>query len=88
MDNEQIIAWVKRDDSGDDVVIGVVNLDPHWMQSGFVHVDLTDVGIGQGETFGVHDVLTKKSYLWQAGRNFVSLDPARVPAHVLVLERP
>jgi starch synthase (maltosyl-transferring) len=88
VDNEQIIAWVKRDDSGDDVVIGVVNLDPHWMQSGFVHVDLTDVGIGQGETFGVHDVLTKKSYLWQAGRNFVSLDPARVPAHVLVLERP
>jgi starch synthase (maltosyl-transferring) len=87
VDNEQIIAWVKRDDSGDDVVIGVVNLDPYWVQSGFVHVDLTDVGIEPGETFGAHDVLTNEIYLWQAGRNFVSLDPAQVPAHLLVLER-
>jgi starch synthase (maltosyl-transferring) len=86
VDNEHIIAWAKRDDSGNDVVIGVVNLDPYWAQSGFVEVDLGDVGIMPGETFGVHDVLTNETYIWQAGRNFVSLDPAGVPAHLLELE--
>jgi starch synthase (maltosyl-transferring) len=87
VDNEEIIAWAKRDDSGTDVVIGVVNLDPDWAQSGFVDVDLSAVGIAPGETFGLHDALTNESYLWQAGRNFVRLDPAGVPAHLLVLEQ-
>jgi starch synthase (maltosyl-transferring) len=87
VDNEHIMAWAKRDDSGADVVIGVVNLDPDWVQSGFVDVDLTDVGIAGGEMFAVRDALTDEIYLWQAGRNFVRLDPARVPAHLLALER-
>jgi starch synthase (maltosyl-transferring) len=86
VDNEHIIAWAKRDDSGNDVVIGVVNLDPYWLQSGFVDVDLGDVGIMPGDTFGAHDVLTNETYIWQGGRNFVSLDPASVPAHLLELE--
>jgi starch synthase (maltosyl-transferring) len=86
VDNERIIAWAKRDASGTDVVIGVVNLDPDWTQSGFVDVDLGDVGIARGETFGLRDALTNETYRWQAGPNFVSLDPAALPAHLLVLE--
>jgi len=87
VDNEHIIAWAKRDDSGADVVIGVVNLDPDWVQSGFVDVELTDVGIASGESFAVRDVLTDERYRWRAGPNFVRLDPAGIPAHLLALER-
>jgi starch synthase (maltosyl-transferring) len=87
VDNEQIIAWRKCDDSGRDIVIGVVNLDPGWVQMGFVEVDLADLGIAQGETFDARDVLTGANYRWQAGRNFVRLEPDAVPAHLLVLER-
>ncbi len=68
-------------------MIGVVNLDPKWAQSGFVELDLTEVGIGRGETLRVRDMLGEEAYLWQAGRNFVKLDPAGVPAHLLSVER-
>jgi starch synthase (maltosyl-transferring) len=30
----------------------------------------------------MHDLLTGARYLWQGPRNFVQLDPQRVPAHV------
>ncbi len=87
VDNDQIVAWLKRDAKGDDVVIGIVSLDPHWVQSGFVEVDLSELGVGPGATFRVRDLLGEEAYLWQAGRNFVKLDPAAVPAHLLALER-
>jgi starch synthase (maltosyl-transferring) len=35
----------------------------------------------------VHDLITDARYLWQGARNYVSLDPQRVPAHVLRLRR-
>jgi starch synthase (maltosyl-transferring) len=88
VDNEQIIAWIKRDDSGEDLVVGVVNLDPDWAQAGFVELDLGEVGIAGGTPFPVRDLLTDSVYVWQTGRNYVQLDPAHVPAHLLALERP
>jgi starch synthase (maltosyl-transferring) len=86
VDNDRIIAWTKQDAGGTDIVIGVVNLDPDWVQSGFVELDAAALGLDDGDPLVVHDVLTDDTYLWQAGRNFVRLDPAGVPAHLLVLE--
>jgi starch synthase (maltosyl-transferring) len=87
VDNDQIIAWTKRDDADTDLVIGVVNLDPDWVQAGFLHLDLGDFGIEEGTVLPVHDVLSDERFLWQAGRNFVQLDPGGIPAHLLVLEQ-
>jgi starch synthase (maltosyl-transferring) len=88
VDNDQIIAWTKVDESGADLVIGVVNLDPDWVQAGFVDLDLGALGIEHGARFTVRDTLTDETYLWQSGRNFVRLDPSGIPAHLLVLEQP
>jgi len=88
VDNDQIIAWSKRDEAGEDVVIGVVSLDPTWVQAGFLELDTAALGRGPGTTIRVHDVLNDETYLWQSGRNFVRLDPSGIPAHLLVLERP
>jgi starch synthase (maltosyl-transferring) len=87
VDNDKIIAWRKSDASGTDVVIGVVNLDPIWTQMGRIDLDLSDLGIAPGATFAVHDVLGGETYEWQAGYNFVKLDPAGIPAHLFVLDR-
>jgi len=35
----------------------------------------------------MHDLLTGARFLWQGARNFVRLDPQRVPAHVFRLRR-
>jgi starch synthase (maltosyl-transferring) len=87
VDNDHIVAWLKRDVEGHDIVIGAVSLDPDWVQSGFVELDLIELGIGQGETLRVRDLLGEEAYLWQTGRNFVKLDPAGVAAHLLAVER-
>ena len=38
-----------------------------------------------GHPFQVHDLLTDARYLWSGPRNFVLLDPMRVPAHIFRL---
>ena len=36
---------------------------------------------------GCHDLLTDARYLWSGARNYIELDPARVPAHVFRVRR-
>ena len=85
VDNDQLIAYTKTDPGGDNVVLTVVNLDPWHVQSGWVTLDLTALGIDAGRTFQVHDLITDARYRWTGARNFVMLDPARMPAHVFRL---
>jgi starch synthase (maltosyl-transferring) len=35
----------------------------------------------------VHDLLSDQRYQWRGGRNYVMLDPRRMPAHVFRLRR-
>jgi starch synthase (maltosyl-transferring) len=83
-DNEQLLAYSKRD--GDDVVLCVVNLDPHHRQSGFVDLSLAHLGVGEG-AFQAHDLLGGGSFLWQGPRNYVELDPGVLPAHVFAVRQ-
>jgi starch synthase (maltosyl-transferring) len=34
------------------------------------------------QPFQVHDLLTDARYLWYGPRNYVELNPQRVPAHI------
>jgi starch synthase (maltosyl-transferring) len=87
VDNEQLIAYAKHTPEHDNVVICVVNLDPHHAQSGWIRVDLEGLGLAPAEPFQVHELLTDARHLWHGERNYVSLDPLRVPAHVFRLRR-
>jgi starch synthase (maltosyl-transferring) len=87
VDNEQLIAYARYTPALDNVILCVVNLDPHHVQSGWVEVDLGAFGLEPHMQFQVHDLVTDARYLWQGARNYVSLDPQRVPAHVLRLRR-
>ncbi|MHB1988345.1 MAG: alpha-1,4-glucan--maltose-1-phosphate maltosyltransferase [Acidimicrobiales bacterium] len=85
VDNEQLICWSKRSVGGD-AVIGVVNLDWRFAQSGFVELDAHAIGLETGQTFMVRDALSQERYSWVVGRNFVKLDPTAIPAHLLAVE--
>jgi starch synthase (maltosyl-transferring) len=92
IDNDQLIAYVKRADSGADdgaenVVLCVVNLDPHHVQSGWIALDAAGLGVEPGQSFQMHDLLANQRFAWQGPRWFVQLDPTRSPAHVFVLRR-
>ena len=84
-DNDLLMCYSKR--SGDDVVLMVVNLDPHHTQAGWVHLDTASLGIEEGHQFQVHELLTDRRYLWEGGLNFVELDPGGIPAHIFTVRR-
>jgi starch synthase (maltosyl-transferring) len=87
IDNDQLIAYAKYDSATSNVVLTIVNLDPHNTQSGWVTLDLELLGIATDRPYQVHDLLSNLRYEWRGPRNFVILDPRRVPAHVFKIRR-
>ncbi len=83
VDNDQLIAYSKMTPDRSNVMVSVVNLDFRYKQAGWVQLPLEDFGLNPGQPFQVHDLLSDARYTWQGSRNYVELDPARVPAHVL-----
>jgi len=84
-DNEMMLAYSKR--KGEDVVLCVVNLDPHHTHRAWLDLDLAALGIGSDEAFQVHDVLGGSRYTWRGAHNFVELAPDAMPAHVFAVRR-
>jgi starch synthase (maltosyl-transferring) len=87
LDNESLIGYLKSDDASSDIILVVVNLDPHNVQSGWIELDLGALKLDVAKPYQVHDLLSEQRYQWRGSRNYVSLDPARLPAHVLRLRR-
>ncbi len=85
--NPQLIAFSKSTDDGLNQVLVVVNLDPHYTQSGILELPLDDLGIDPRQPYQLHDLLTDARYLWHGARNYVELSPARLPAHLFVIRR-
>jgi starch synthase (maltosyl-transferring) len=84
-DNDQILCYSKS--AGENVVVVVVNLDPHNRHSAWIDLDLAALQLDGGRPFQVHDLLSGARHTWQNGRNFVKLDPNIVPAHLFRIRR-
>ncbi len=86
VDNDHVIAYTKGSQADGDLVLVVVNLDPHEVQEATVHLDLAAVGLPEWGPFRAHDELTGETYQWSGSANYVRFDPAtdRV-GHVLDL---
>ena len=87
VDNERIIAFTKATDDLSNVILVVVNLDPHYMQAGLVELPLDELKIDPQQPYQVHDLLTDSRYLWHGPRNYVELHPQRIPAHIFAIRR-
>ena len=95
--DDQILAYSKRVDAfhsptgKDDVILTVVNLDPHGARAGEVYLNLEALGLpgwvdASRPVVRVTDALTGDSYEW-SGQNYVRLDPfAGQVAHVFSVE--
>ncbi|MFI8994284.1 alpha-1,4-glucan--maltose-1-phosphate maltosyltransferase [Streptomyces sp. NPDC053542] len=84
VDNDAVLAYSKRE--GADVVLTVVNLDPHHTHEATVSLDMPELGLDRHESVPVRDELTGETYHW--GRdNYVRLEPGSgiAPAHVFSL---
>jgi starch synthase (maltosyl-transferring) len=86
-DQTQVTGDETAETGKENVVLVVVNLDPVYQQSGWVHLDLEALGLDTGQPYQLHDLLTDTRYTWQGPHNFVLLDPSVLPAHVCVVRR-
>ncbi|CAN5562477.1 alpha-1,4-glucan--maltose-1-phosphate maltosyltransferase [soil metagenome] len=84
-DNEQLLAYSKKD--GDNLILVVVNLDPHHTQSGWLELPLHDLGLKHDEPYMLKDLLDDERYFWEGARNFVRLDPHKSPAHIFEVRK-
>jgi starch synthase (maltosyl-transferring) len=87
INNDELICYSKRSQDGSDLLVMVVNLDPHHIQTGYLELPLEDFRIDSNHPFQAHELLTGARYLWNGPRNFVELDPASVPAHIFRIRR-
>ena len=86
-ENDQILFYHKSmPDRSNDLFIAV-NLDPLRAHDSMVHVPLEALGLSGDAVYPVTDLLTGAQFRWRGARNYVRLDPAQEPAHVLRLER-
>jgi starch synthase (maltosyl-transferring) len=85
--NEQLLCYSKQTEDQADVILVVVNLDPHHTQSGWVELSTAALEVMQEGDYQVHDLLSDSRYLWHGPRNFVELNPHIVPAHIFQLRR-
>jgi starch synthase (maltosyl-transferring) len=87
VDNEKLIAYSKNTNDLSNIILVVVNLDPHHRHSGWLELDLEAVGILPQQSYQVHDLLGDARFLWYGSKNYVELDPEVVPAHIFQLRR-
>jgi starch synthase (maltosyl-transferring) len=87
VDNEQLLAYSKQTPDRENIILTVVNLDPHHLQRGWVTLPLEQFGLKLADAYQVQELLTNAYYLWSGPRNYVELDPKFIPAHIFRLRR-
>jgi starch synthase (maltosyl-transferring) len=85
--NDELICYSKHTDERSNIILVVVNLDPHHTQAGWVDLDLDELGLKPGESYQMHDLLGEARYLWNGSHNYVELNPHVIPAHVFLMRR-
>ncbi|HUQ17080.1 MAG TPA: alpha-1,4-glucan--maltose-1-phosphate maltosyltransferase, partial [Candidatus Saccharimonadales bacterium] len=86
VEGEGLLAYSRADDAGDRILV-IANTDPGRVGEGLVNVQTDRIGLPPGESYQVTDLLTGRRHRWQAGRNYVRLDPASAVAHVFQVEQ-
>jgi starch synthase (maltosyl-transferring) len=87
VDNERLLCFTKNAPDGSNLLLIVINLDPHYTQSGFVELPLEKLGIEPERPYQAQDLLTGARYVWNGRRNYVELRPDSIPAHILQIRR-
>jgi starch synthase (maltosyl-transferring) len=87
MTDESMLCVSRATADQEDVLVLVLNLDPHHPHEATTWLDLGALGVTSDRPFEVHDELGGGTYTWQGPVNYVRLDPAYQPAHVLHVRR-
>lgn len=84
--SDQLMAYYKYDDTHENETLMIVNLDAHYAKQGNVKLPLKHLGIQNGQSIRVHDLITGNSYIWDNEWNYVELHPT-LPFHLFRIEK-
>jgi starch synthase (maltosyl-transferring) len=76
----QILAYAKATADRGNIVIAVVNLDPHGVHAGEIVLPLDEWGLTPDREFSVEEAFTGRVLAWRGTRQHVTLDPEANPA--------
>jgi starch synthase (maltosyl-transferring) len=87
VENDNLLCYTKSTEDLSNIVLMVVNLDPHHTHGGWLHLPAEELGLEPGQPFQVHDLLSNARFLWHGPRNYVELDPHICPAYLFRLRK-
>jgi starch synthase (maltosyl-transferring) len=87
VDNDDLICYSKHTEDLTNIILVVVNLNPHQTHSGWVHLPMEPWGLDAQQPYQVHDLLSGARYLWHGAGNYVELNPTVCPAHIFRVHR-
>jgi starch synthase (maltosyl-transferring) len=86
-ENDHLIAYTKSTPDLADVVLTVVNVDPHHTQAGMITLPIEELGIRRDRGYQAHELLSGARYLWNGPRNYVEINPHAIPAQIFRFRR-
>jgi len=87
VDNDRLICFSKKSGDLENVLLMVVNLDPHHAQQGWLQVPLRELGLSDTDPYQMHDLLGEARFLWEGENNFVRLEPSESTAYLFRVRR-
>lgn len=87
IDNDQLICYSKHTEDYSNTLVMIVNLDYRYKQSGWITIPVENLGLHSDQNYQVHDLLDDAVYQWKGNKNFIELNPFKMPAHILKIQR-
>lgn len=89
-ENSEVFSFLKFDGKSESPrhLLGIVNVDPFQAQETMIQVPIDNLGIKEGQSYQVEDLLTGSTYTWKGKNNYVRLDPSQQVGHLFRIIRP
>ena len=86
-DNEHILFYGKMTTDRSDMLLFAVNMDPYAVQEARLTIPLKDFGIGEQDTYFMHELIQDYRHEVIGDEYIVRLDPNTEPAAIFVVQR-
>ncbi|MGE0588338.1 MAG: alpha-1,4-glucan--maltose-1-phosphate maltosyltransferase [Cyclobacteriaceae bacterium] len=86
IENPNLIAYIKSTPDLSDIILTVVNLDPHNKHQGYVQLPKGLLALGDFINVKLNDLVTGEWFTWTQEWNYVELEPNRMPFHLFELK--
>lgn len=85
-DHDQLMCYSKCTPNFSNRMLCVVSLNAHHGVAGMVNLDLSALGLSDGQPYRVRDLMHGTVYTWQGAHNYVSLNPSGTSLHIFKVE--